>query len=151
MTVDIVARWAHLYSDHKTVSTAVTYVHLAGVLLGGGIAVAADRDVLASVPSPDLMGVRPPHRLIVTALVVIGTSGLLMLFADLHTYVTSPVFWTKMGCVLLLIGNGAVRLKAERTARQGVMTAWHRLRSTSIASLVLWFVILLAGTIIGSS
>jgi hypothetical protein len=151
MSADILARWAHLYSDHKAVSITVTYIHLAGVLLGGGLAVAADRDVLVSAPAPDLMGLRPPHRVIVTALVVIGASGLLMLLADLHTYVTSAVFWTKMGFILLLIGNGVLRLKAERTFLNGAAAAWVRIRRTSIASVVLWFLILLAGTIIGSS
>lgn len=151
MSPDILTRWAHLYSDHKSVSSAVTYVHLAAVLLGGGIAVAADRDVLVSEPTHELMGIRPPHRLIGTALMVIGASGLLMMLADLHTYLTSAVFWSKMGLVLLLLGNALLRMKAERAFLQGVTAAWQRLRRTSIASVVLWFLILLAGTIIGSS
>lgn len=151
MSADILARWAHLYSDHKAVSTTVTYVHLAGVLLGGGIAVAADREVLVSVPGPALPGLGPPHRVIVAALVVIGASGLLMMLADLHTYLTSAVYWTKMGLILLLIGNGGMRLKAERNFLDGASAAWVRIRRTSIASVVLWFLILLAGTILGSS
>ena len=51
----LVARWARLYADHKAVSGGVTYVHLAGILLGGGLALSADRIVLrwSSEPAPD--------------------------------------------------------------------------------------------------
>ena len=35
-------RWAHLYG-HTPVSAAVTYLHLVGILIVGGVAVAADR------------------------------------------------------------------------------------------------------------
>ncbi len=151
MMVDIVARWAHLYSDDKAVSSAVTYVHLAGVLLGGGIAVAADRDALVASPASGQALARPPHGLVITGLAVIAVSGVLMLFSDLHTYVTSAVFWIKMGLTLVLLGNGYIRLQAERAVHAGIALAWTRLRRTSIASLVLWFVILLAGTILSSS
>ena len=153
MTADILARWAHLYSDNKTVSVTVTYVHLAAVLVAGGLAAAADREALIASPSPspDLAAVHPPHRLIVIALLVIGLSGILMTLSDVHHFLTSAVFWTKMGLILLLLGNGALRLKAEHAVRLGIAAGWSRLRRTSIASLVLWFVILLAGTIIGAS
>src|SRR2546426_2286555 len=51
----LVARWPRLYADHKVVSGGVTYVHLAGILLGGGLALSADRIVLrwSSEPGPD--------------------------------------------------------------------------------------------------
>jgi len=152
MTADILARWAHLYSDDKTVSVTVTYVHLAAVLVAGGLAAAADREALIASPSsPDLAAVHPPHRLIVISLLVIGLSGILMTLSDVHHFLTSVVFWTKMGLILLLLGNGALRLKAEHAVRLRIAAGWSRLRRTSIASLVLWFVILLAGTIIGAS
>ena len=38
----LLARWAHLYG-HTPVSATVTYLHLVGILVGGGVAVAADR------------------------------------------------------------------------------------------------------------
>ena len=38
----LLARWAHLYG-HAPVSATLTYVHLVGILVGGGVAVAADR------------------------------------------------------------------------------------------------------------
>jgi dipeptide/tripeptide permease len=147
----LVARWAQLYSDDRAVSSVVTYLHLAGVLLGGGVAVAADRATIAADRTDGAAVAWPVHRWVVAGLVVIVVSGVLMMLSDLHTYVTSPVFWTKMGLTLLLLGNGYVRLQAETAVSRGVAAAWRRLRSTSIASLVLWFAILLAGTILGSS
>jgi hypothetical protein len=146
----LVARWAQLYSDDRAVSSTVTYVHLAGVLLGGGVAVAADRVALGKARTVAVLDPRV-HRWVLAGLGVIVVSGLLMMLADLHTYVTSAVFWVKMGLTLLLLGNGYVRLQAETAVRRGVTAAWNRLRSASIASLVLWFVILLAGTILGST
>ena len=35
--------WAHLYSDSKVLSAAVTYLHLGGILVAGGFAIVTDR------------------------------------------------------------------------------------------------------------
>ena len=35
--------WARVYADSRAISTGIMFVHLAGLLLGGGAAVAADR------------------------------------------------------------------------------------------------------------
>src|SRR2546429_7131667 len=49
----LLARWAHLYG-HTPVSATVTYLHLVGILVGGGVAVAADRAALRLSPAtPD--------------------------------------------------------------------------------------------------
>jgi Family of unknown function (DUF6644) len=151
IALHLVARWAQLYSDDRAVSSAVTYLHLAGVVVGGGVAIAADRAAIAADGTDAVAVAWPVHRWVVMGLAVIVVSGVLMMLADLHTYVTSAVFWIKMGLTLVLLGNGYLRLQAEKAASRGMVAAWHRLRSTSIASLVLWFAILLAGTILGSS
>src|SRR4029079_14973366 len=44
--VALVQPWADLYSNNKVVSNPVMFVHLGGLLLGGGGAVAADRDTI---------------------------------------------------------------------------------------------------------
>lgn len=156
MTAGLVATWAHLYNDSKTMSDAVTFVHLAGIVLGGGVAIAADRAALHHALDSDLPFMPPlggvaVHRWVIVALVAITASGILMLLADLHTYMTSAVFWVKMGLTLLLIGNGYVRLQAERAVLGGVRSARNRFRSTSLISLVLWLAVLLAGTMMVSS
>jgi len=152
-----VARWAHLYSDRKSVSEAVTFVHLGGVLLAGGLAVSADRATLRLARS----GALPPatqgwalgeiagvHRLVLIGLSVIFASGLLQTLADLDTYLSSVVFWSKMGLVGALLANGWIRLRAERTVQAGMTAAWSTYRRTSIASLILWFTLVLLGTIL---
>jgi hypothetical protein len=156
LAAQALARWAHLYSDDKAVSATVTYFHLAGIMLGGGVAVVADRSALqlaartGAVIGPPAGG-RSVHRWVVAGLGVIVVSGLLMMLADLHTYLTSPVFWVKMGLTLGLLGNGYVRVRAERAIARGTGAAVRWFRRASIASLVLWFVILLAGTLLVSA
>lgn len=153
----IVAGWARLFSDHKAVSEAVNFVHLAGVLLGGGLAIAADRATLrlaratpagSAGDSAALTELTSVHRLVLWGLTVIFVSGLLQTLADLDTYLTSVVFWTKMGLVVALLVNGRLRLGAERAVRRGVVAAWPAFRRTSIASLILWFVLVLYGAIL---
>ena len=146
----LIGRWAQLYSDQKMVSAGVTYVHLAGILLGGGLAVASDRASLQLNPdrtadvSQQLDRLYDVHRLVLGGLGLTITSGLLMLLADLPTFLPSVLYWTKMALVASLLGNGYLRLRAERALREG-REAWTTFYRTSAASLVLWFLILLAG------
>jgi hypothetical protein len=85
-----------------------------------------------------------------SSLALIFASGLLMMFAELDSFATSVVFWTKMGLIALLLGNGYIRMRAENALRQG-LAGWGRFRRTSVASLALWLVILLAGTLLHST
>jgi len=146
----LIERWAHFYGDRKLVSAAVTYVHLAGILLGGGLAVSSGRASLrlgqehGTDVQRAVARLYSVHRLVLGGLALIITSGLLMLFADLQTFLASPLYWSKMGLVALLLANGYVRLRAENVLRQGG-AAWRTFRRTSAISLVLWFLILLAG------
>jgi hypothetical protein len=154
--MSLIARWAHLYSDHKAVSEAVNFVHFGGVLLAGGLAVAADRATLrlararvdGGTSSWALTEIAGVHRLVLGGLGVVLVSGLLQTFADLDTYLTSVVFWSKMALVAVLLLNGWIRLRAETAVRQGDSDAWPAYRRTSIASLMLWFTLVLFGTVL---
>jgi len=151
----LLARWAHLYG-HTPVSASVTYLHLVGILVGGGVAVAADRASLKLSPAtPDWSGelgrLASVHRWVVSGLALIFASGVLMMLAKLDGVATSVVFWTKMGLIALLLANGYIRMRAEHALRQGRAAGWDRFRRTSVASLVLWLVILLAGTLLHST
>ena len=148
----ILAGWAHLYG-HTSVRTTVTYLHLVGILVGGGVAVVADRASLRLSPatpdwSEELARLASVHRWVVGGLALIFASGLLMMFAQLGSVATSGVFWTKMGLIALLLGNGYLRMRAETALRQNLGSGWSRFRRASVASLVLWFVILLSGTLL---
>lgn len=153
--MSLLARWAHLYSDHKAVSEAVNFVHLGGVLLAGGLAVAADRATLRLKYAPDhntgtwaLEEIAGVHRWVLAGLGVIFVSGLLQTLADLGTYLPSVVFWTKMGLVAVLLANGWWRLKSEQAVRTGNERGWPAYRRTSVTSLVLWFTLVLFGTVL---
>jgi len=145
----LVEGWASYYADRKMVSAAVTSVHLAGILLGGGLSVASDRASFYLVPDVeclqrDLGRLYAVHKWVIGGLGLTISTGLLMLFADLHTYVTSPLYWTKMGLFVLLLANGTLRLRAEIALQHG-RTAWRAFHRTSAASMVLWFMVLLCG------
>jgi len=151
----ILTRWAHLYG-RTPVSATLTYLHLVGILVGGGVAVAADRASLRLSPatpdwSTELTRLAGVHRWVVAGLALIFASGVLMMLAELDSVATSVVFWTKMGLIALLLGNGYVRMRAENALQQGLAAGWRRFRRASVASLVLWLVVLLAGTLLHST
>jgi len=147
--------WSHLYR-HTPVTTAVTYLHLVGIMVGGGVAVSTDRASLRLSPatpdwSAELARLAGVHRWVLTGLGLIFATGSLMALADLDGVMRSAVFWVKMGLVGLLLANGYLRMRSETALRQGVSDAWTGFRRSSGASLVLWFVVLLAGALLHST
>lgn len=153
--------WQSIYSNSKAVSSSITFVHLGGLLFAGGFAVAADRATLrAARATPErrlyaLNELDAVHRPVLAGLGVLFTSGVLQFASDVETFATSPVYWTKMSLVALLLANGYVLKRTEtilraRNGGQPHDPLWNRLRSTSIVSLVLWSAIVLAGTILNS-
>lgn len=148
--------WAKLYSHSKIVATIVTFLHVAPVVVGGGIAIANDRATLrlrhdeAGARSRHLGELASVHPWVIGALSFSLLSGLAMLAADLDTFLGSWVFWVKMGLISLLLVNGLMMTRAEgslRAAADGAGTEqhWHRLRVAAITSVALWLVITLAG------
>lgn len=91
------------------------------------------------------------HRPVLAGLAVTAVSGLLLLAADLETYLASPVYWVKMGLVVLLLANGALLARTERALAMPELDAgaaaasWRRLRRSAHASRLLWLLILFAG------
>lgn len=154
---DLVAPWAKYYSHSKVAETIVTFLHIAPLVVGGGLAIALDR---ASLRLPhDEPGARERHlgelgsvhSVVIGALVLSFISGLLMLAADLDTFLPSWVFWVKMALLAALLANGAVMRGLERTlslASEGSEDQWRRLRGTAVTSLVLWLAITLAGVML---
>jgi hypothetical protein len=152
---DLVAPWARLYGDSKLVSTGVTFLHIGGLLLGGGCAVAGDRMSLRfrsldpACQHTHLDELAQLHRPVLAGLAVTLLSGFLLLAADLETYANSIVFWTKMSLILLLLVNGIQLQRAERALHREPTRPEHRwvpIRRAAIMSLSLWFVVTLLGT-----
>lgn len=153
----LLAPWQSLFSNSKVVSGAVTYAHLAALLFGGGFAVAADRAALrAGRGAPEnrrqlLNDLADVHRPVLIGLTVLALSGVLLFTADVETFASSPVFWTKAALVALLVGNGYRLLRTERALRARddldvTDPLWRRLRGTAVASMTLWAAVVLVGT-----
>jgi hypothetical protein len=149
--------WARLYADSKPISIGVIYIHLAGLLVGGGAAVAADRQTLKAAREAEparakhLVFLRSVHRIAIAGLATLAVSGLAMLLADLETFWSTKVFWIKMSLIVLLLANGLLMRHAEQLAPVMPAKAWRQLTWTSVASLALWFAIVLASTILANS
>ena len=154
--VDAAQGWARVYADHALVSAGVMFVHLAGLLLGGGAAVAADRGTLRAAREPEpvrtdhLAFLGTVHGIAVAGLAMLAVSGVAMLLADLETFWTATVFWVKMSLEAMLLANGLLMRLAERRARTHPVDGWRQLKATAVASLLLGLAIVLASTILAS-
>lgn len=143
--------WASLYNGSRLLSSGVMFSHIAGLVLGGGGAVAADRASLRAVRASStqqashLRELALVHRAVLWGLSLTFASGLLLAAADVETYATLPAFWTKMGLIVLLLANGVVMQRTERSLSTG-NAVWNRLHRSAIVSLVLWFAVVLAST-----
>jgi hypothetical protein len=161
---DALQPWATAYSDSTALSTTVTALHLIGMLVGGGLGIAADRATLRI--SHELPGererhlgeLRAVHRPVLIALSLLFITGLGMIASDVNTFITSPVLWVKLGLVALLVVNGVVLERTEtRLRRNGgpdhgpVPDLWGRLRGAAIASITLWIATLVAGTVLNAA
>ena len=157
--VDLMARvaspWADLYSHSTPVSVAVSFLHIGGLLYGGGRAVSADCKALRSTGRnavrlrQDLTELGEAHGAVVIGLAVTLVSGALMWAADVETFTFSRLFWLKMAVVGLLLVNGYVLHQKEKAARNGSLhpyRAFASLRWRAASSLVLWFGSALLGT-----
>ena len=153
----LVAPWAKFYSHSKTAATLVTFLHIAPIVVGGGLAIALDRAALRLRPDDPVARERhlaelgSTHGIVLGALALELLSGLAMLASDLDTFLPSWVFWLKMGLIVALLANGAQMTRVERTlASAGGESAdqWRRLRGIAITSLVLWLAITFAGVVL---
>jgi hypothetical protein len=156
---EAVSPWAEFYNASPAVQSAVKFAHLGGILTAAGFAIAADRaTILVSPADPPartrhLGELAQVHPIVLGGLLVAALSGLLLLTADLEALVAAPAFWIKMGLIALLLGNGALMVRSGRELelRGGDDPAeWSRLRRAAAVSLVLWFAVVLAGSILSN-
>jgi hypothetical protein len=146
-----VESWAAFYDAHHVVSVSVRYLHLVGLVVGGGTAVATDRQILMSARSVPTERARlvpalhASHRVVVPALAVVVLTGVLMTASDTGTFFASRLYWSKIGLVALLLANGLGLLAAERAVVRERANGWRWLVFVSGVSLVLWLAILFAG------
>lgn len=139
---EALASWNSYYGNHQALSVTIRYVHLAALLVGGGTALALDREIFGlrrsapHVRDATIARLNRAHSLVIGSIAFIVASGLLMAGADVETYLASPTFWIKMVLVAILLANGAVLSRAGR-----VTTRSRRLAAASLVSAILWLVI----------
>jgi uncharacterized membrane protein len=143
--------WGSLYANHAALRTGIEFMHIGGLVAGGGCAITADLATITAARdrsgtrTTQLLLLKRTHRIVVLGLMALGISGVLLFAADVQTYLYSRIFWLKMGLIVLLLINGALLLLGERQVKRGEPRAWARLHYTATASLVLWFLTTLAG------
>jgi uncharacterized membrane protein len=144
--------WSATYANHPALRTAVDFMHVGGLLASGGCAVAADLATLstdaanAEARRAHLSLLQRTHAIVIAGLMLVTISGLLLLAADLETFLSSKVFWLKMALIALLLVNGFLMQGGKRHARRDDAVGWMRLRRMASISLLLWFLTTLAGT-----
>lgn len=147
----LVAGWAALYSGSAVLRTLVSFVHVAGLVSGGGAAVAADRATLkatrrgATVTREQIASIHNTHRIVIIGLAGVIVSGVLLFGADVDTYALSKLFWIKMAMVAALMINGAMLVRVGRGTPVPDEPMRRKMRWTAAVSLALWFLTTLAG------
>jgi uncharacterized membrane protein len=148
--------WASAYGDSKLLMNGVTFLHVAGFLVAGGLALSADRAVFRAARADDatrrmhVSELNAVHTPVLVGLAVAFVTGILLFLSDVATFATAPVFWVKMGFLVLLLGNGAVLSRAGNRMARGDEGSrnWKVLRRSAAASSALWLVAVLTGVML---
>jgi uncharacterized membrane protein len=143
--------WTSFYSKHAMLRTTITFIHVGGLMAGGGCAIAADLVTIEAVRegpigrTTQLHVLNRTHSIVAGGLVALVLSGLLLFAADAETFLHSRVFWLKMALMVALMLNGMMMLAGERQVQRGDARAWMRLHNIAATSLALWFATTLVG------
>jgi hypothetical protein len=149
--------WADLFNDSAAAQVAVGFLHLAGLLVAGGLALAADRVALRERdPAPEdrariARELERTHAPVLIGLVVVVVSGFALLAADVEALLPSAAFWIKMAAFAALLANGALLRRAGRRLLEPGSrgpAAWRTLRLAAMRSAALWGVVLLLGSLL---
>jgi hypothetical protein len=146
-----VGSWAALYGDSAVLRTIVAFVHVAGLVGGGGAAISADRATLKAtrgrvpVTREQIDAIHNTHRVVIIGLAAVIVSGVLLFAADVATYAPSKLFWLKMVMVTALMINGAFLVRVGHGVQMPDERTRRTMRWTAGLSLALWFLTTLAG------
>lgn len=146
--------WSDWYSNSAILRSSVGFLHVAGLVVGGGAALVEDRAILgaggyaaARRRTEVRINERAAHGVVLSGLAVVVASGVMLFAADFDTYLHSSAFWIKMALVVLLLANGYWLQRAE-VAFEASERAWPALRRAASLSLALWLLTTLAGAVL---
>jgi len=143
--------WNSFYSNHAVIRSLIGFLHIGGLVIGGGLAISADRMTLraakrgAAERANQLEALRSTHRIVLISLAAVLVSGFLLFAADSDNFLHSILFWVKMVMVVALMLNGVLLTRAERRAESDAVAGWRWLTITSTISVALWMLTTLAG------
>jgi hypothetical protein len=151
----IIESWANCYGNHPLVSVTIRFLHLTGIVLGGGAGILTDWQIIKSALKGNvdreylLKQLNRAHYYVAPWMFVLSLTGALMTAADAQTFFVSKVYWTKIALILLLVVNGVALLLLESHARNpGIQSVWKKLTIVSVISAVLWQTILFVGVLL---
>lgn len=153
--VDALQPWSDLYAGSVLLSSGLEFLHLGSLVLAAGFALAFDRVALRAASRSTaerfvIQELTAMHRPVLLALSVVILSGLALFAADIEALLPAPIFWAKMGAILLLLLNGESirragrRMLAEQTDARG----WRALRRGATRSIILWLGLVLLGVLL---
>ena len=153
--------WADFYGNHKGVQAGVEFAHVGAPARRrrlrdrvGPRRAPRDARRTWSRRSTCCASFTMVHKPVLIALSISVLSGLVMLASDIGTFLVSPVYWTKMALVILLLTNGYLIKRADERLNADPSpgnVAWTHFKFSSIASITLWLSITLAGVILLNS
>jgi hypothetical protein len=155
--VDVLKPWAKFYSKSNATQAIVVFAHVAGMLGGGGLAIAADRAMWKARTATDdvrarlLAEVQATHRPVLIGIFLMVISGVLLFASDVKTFATSWIYWGKMVAFVLLLANGAWLQSMERGMQRApatTLSGWPKLGLSSRLSYFLWFAVVLGGVLL---
>src|SRR3954468_21814816 len=90
--VDLLQPWSDFYGHSKLAETIVVFVHVGGLLLAGGVAIATDRLTLSALTADRADRLRfldelgSVHRWVLAGLTLIVLSGIALALSDVETF-----------------------------------------------------------------
>jgi uncharacterized membrane protein len=157
--VQFLKPWNDFYSHSKLAATIVISLHVGGLLLAGGLAIAADRSTLralriaANDRKQAMTELAAVHRWVITGLTIMIVSGLALFASDVETFFGSWLYWLKMALFVVLLINGLMMTRTEQSLVSDASEAsphWRSLRRNSITSLGLWFAVTVLGVAVAN-
>ena len=133
MWTSLIDSWASVYANHAALRTALAFIHMAGLMAGGGGAITADLATITAARtrsatlSTQLAILKRTHYIVVPGLIALVVSGVLLTAADLENFLASPVFWLKMGLFAILVGNGVLLVTGERRLAHASSGSWTQI------------------------
>ena len=161
--VALCAPWSDLFSHSSLISGSVVGLHIMALVIGGGLALAADRMTLRvragdeTARRTQLREVRDVHSIVLVGVVLLFASGVALAAADVETFLPSPIFWTKLVLSFLLVVNGGLLTRVEQRLGGAGQSSkvdeqlWARVRLLSVSSVFLWVATAVVGIVLSNA